>query len=410
MIRRRASRFYRGLLKDVIQAARKRQIVQGAHVAAFEETFAAFVGTRYAAAVCSGTHGLDLLLDAMDLKEGDGVILPAYTFQGVVELIRGKGLIPQLVDIEFDSLNMNPDLIEEKIDPRTRAIVATHLFGLPCHLGKIRELAVRHGLRVIEDCAHSAGAAYGGRKTGAWGDAAFFSFELSKPLNAFGGGMITTDDRNLVDRVKEKVAHYPAAGSKILTKIGVAYLESLVVSSPLFPLIAYGLASETGQRMIRGLYLSIQGGIRGEYSRFTNLQGRIGLQQLEHLEDRNRDRDRVARAYRSAFSEPHWRQVSPTEAGRVFHFYVARARGGATVEEVRRAGVRRGVDLGIGEELTHDCSFLSENPGEYPQASRAFQTVLQLPLYDGMTEADVQRVAGRLAGWLLAENAKENRP
>jgi dTDP-4-amino-4,6-dideoxygalactose transaminase len=162
--------------------------------------------------------------------------------------------------------------------------------------------------------------------------------------------------------------------------------------------------------MIRRLYVSIQGGIRGDYSRFTNLQGRIGLKQLERLEVRNRDRDRVARAYRGAFSEQHWRQMSPTEAGRVFHFYVARARGGATVEEVRRGGVRRGVDLGIGEELTHDCSFLSENGEGYPQTSRAFQTVLQLPLYDGMSEEVVSHVAGRLAGCLLAKNEKENRP
>lgn len=410
MIRRRATRFYKGLLGDVVRAARKRKIVHGAHAEAFEEAFAAFVGTRYAAATCSGTNGLDLILDAMDLNEGDGVILPAYTFKGVVEMIRGKGLVPQLVDIEFDSLNMNPDLIEETVGPRTRAIVATHMFGLPCHLGRIREAAARHGLRVIEDCAHAAGADYEGRKAGAWGDAAFFSFELSKPLNTFGGGMVTTDDRNLYERVKAKTAQYPAAGSKVLTKVGVAYLEALVLRSPLFPLIAYGLASETGERWIRRLYLSVQGGIRGEYSRFTDLQGRIGLRQLEGLEGRNRDRDRVARAYRRAIPGRHWRQASPAEAGRVFHFYVARARDGATAAEVRRAGVRRGVDLGIGEELTYDCSCLSGNLGGYPQATRAFETVLQLPLYDGMPEEVVQRVAERLAGWLLAEDGKENRP
>lgn len=409
MIRRRAARFYEGLLRDVITAAREGEIVQGSHVEAFEEAFAAFVGTRHAAATCSGTNGLDLILDAMGLSSGDGVIIPAYTFRGVGELIRGKGLIPQLVDIEFDSLNMNPDLIEREVDPRTRAIVATHMFGLPCHLGRIREVAARHGLRVIEDCAHSAGAEYEGKKTGAWGDAAFFSFELSKPLNTFGGGMITTDDRGLYDRVKERIVRYPATRSRILKKIGVAYLEALVLKSPLFPLIAYGLASDAGERLIRRLYLSVQGRIRGEVSRFTDLQGRIGLRQLEFLESRNRERARAAAAYDKAFLQRPWRQGSPTEAGRVFHFYVARARHGATAGEVRRAAVGRGVDLGIGEELTHDCCSFSQNPDGYPQASRAFETVLQLPLCDGMRKDDVQRVADRLAGWLLAESVRENR-
>ncbi|MHB8683333.1 MAG: DegT/DnrJ/EryC1/StrS family aminotransferase, partial [Dehalococcoidia bacterium] len=182
--------------------------VMGPEVEALEAEFAAYCGTAHAVAVNSGTAALHLALLAMDIGPGDEVISVSHTFIATVEAISAVGATPVLVDIEPGTYLIDPDKIESAITPRTRAIIPVHLYGLPCDMERIGAIARAHGLRVIEDACQAHGARYRGRPTGAFGDAACFSFYPAKNLGTVGeGGIMVTDDAALAERARRLRSH-----------------------------------------------------------------------------------------------------------------------------------------------------------------------------------------------------------
>src|SRR5581483_428277 len=134
------------------------------------------------------------ILKALDLPAGSEVVVPALTFWVIPELARVAGLTPVFADVDPRTFTLDPASFERVITPRTRAVVPTHLYGLPCDMDPILAIARRHGIAVIEDCAHALGATYHGKPVGTLGDAALFSFQTLKPLNAFGGGLALIRD------------------------------------------------------------------------------------------------------------------------------------------------------------------------------------------------------------------------
>ena len=179
------------------------QFILGANVKAFEEEMAAYLGCKHAVGVGSGTDALHLALRALDIGPGDEVITTPFTFIATSEAICLVGATPVFVDIEPCTFNIDPSLIESAITPRTRAILPVHLYGQSCDMNPIMEIAERHSLRVVEDCAQSLGATYSGRKVGTFGDVGCLSFFPSKNLGCFGdGGMVVTGDGSLYERVE----------------------------------------------------------------------------------------------------------------------------------------------------------------------------------------------------------------
>jgi len=170
-------------------------------VAAFEKAFAAFQDAQFGVAVSNGTVALQVALEAIDLKPGDEVIVPAYTFIATASAVALVGGIPIFADVQPGTYNLCPDSAEAAITERTRAIVAVHVAGRPADLDALGELARRHQLFLIEDAAQAHAAAWKGRKVGAIGDLGTFSFQASKNLNAGEGGFVTSDDRRLAERV-----------------------------------------------------------------------------------------------------------------------------------------------------------------------------------------------------------------
>jgi dTDP-4-amino-4,6-dideoxygalactose transaminase len=168
----------------------------------FEEKFAAYVGTRYSATVANGSVSLRLALIAAGIQAGEEVIVPPYTFIATASAVLESNATPIFVDVEPDTYNLDPELIEAAITPRTRAIIPVHLGGLPADMDRINAVAKRHGLTVIEDAAHAHGAEWKGRKVGSLGDMASFSFQSSKNLASGEGGVVTTSDENLIERLR----------------------------------------------------------------------------------------------------------------------------------------------------------------------------------------------------------------
>jgi L-glutamine:2-deoxy-scyllo-inosose/3-amino-2,3-dideoxy-scyllo-inosose aminotransferase len=168
----------------------------------FQERFAALQGTKYACCVTNGTAALQLAYEALDLGPGDEVIIPGLTWQATAAAAADVNSVPVLVDIEPDTYCIDPAAIEAAITSRTRAVVAVHLYGSMADVPAIRAIAARHGLYVVEDCAHAHGARWGDCSAGSLGDLGCFSFQSSKILTAGEGGCITTNDEMLAARVR----------------------------------------------------------------------------------------------------------------------------------------------------------------------------------------------------------------
>lgn len=188
-------------LKYVTRAVKSGWISSsGKDVALFEKKFAAFCGVPYAASACNGTVALHLALAALGVGKGDEVIIPDFTMAASAFAVCYTGAMPVFVDAEADTWNIDPRKIEEKITRRTRAIMAVPLFGHPCDMSKIRAIAQKHRLKVVEDAAQSHGSVYRGKKTGSLADITAFSFFANKNLTTGEGGMVVTPSRALYEK------------------------------------------------------------------------------------------------------------------------------------------------------------------------------------------------------------------
>ena len=182
--------------------------LQGKENEAFSKNFAIYCGTKYALGVANGLDALNLIIKAYGFGVGDEIIVPANTFIASILAVSQNGCTPVLVEPDINTYNINPDLIEAAITPKTKAIMVVHLYGQAVQMQKILELAKKYNLKVIEDAAQAHGAYYQGKRVGNLGDAAAFSFYPGKNLGAFGdAGGITTNDKELYEKVKA-IANY----------------------------------------------------------------------------------------------------------------------------------------------------------------------------------------------------------
>ncbi|MDD5178463.1 MAG: aminotransferase class I/II-fold pyridoxal phosphate-dependent enzyme [Candidatus Nanoarchaeia archaeon] len=174
----------------------------GEYIKRFEEEFSSFIGCRYGVATANGTDALHLALASLDIKEGDEVIIPSLTFIATANAVRYCNATPVFVDSEKMSWNLDPKKIEEKITPRTRAIIPVHLYGNPCDISEIMKIAKKHNLYIIEDSAEAHGAEYENKKTGSFGHISCFSFYGNKIITTGEGGMCLTNDEAISERMK----------------------------------------------------------------------------------------------------------------------------------------------------------------------------------------------------------------
>jgi len=182
--------------------------VLGPHLEAFEQKMSQFCGCSYGAGVASGTEALHLALLASGIKPGDEVVTTPFSFIATAEAISYVGARPVFVDIDEKTFNINPDLIEEHLSPKTKAIVPVHLYGQPVDMDKIKKIAQKYSLKIIEDCAQAIGARYFNQPVGSFGDAGCFSFFPTKNLGAFGdGGMVVTSNPEIARLVKMLRGH-----------------------------------------------------------------------------------------------------------------------------------------------------------------------------------------------------------
>lgn len=331
--------------------------IGGQELEDFESAFAAYQGTRYAVGCASGTSAIFLVLRALGIKPGDEIITTPHTFIATVEPIEEIGAIPIFVDIDPQTYNIDPAQIEAAISPRTRAIMPVHLYGQLAPMDEIMTTAKRHDLYVIEDAAQAHGAMYKGKKAGQWGDAAAFSFYPGKNLGAYGdGGAICTDNPDIAHKVARLRNH--------------------------------------------GRTEKYEHDIIGYGERLDTLQAAILHVKLQHLNEWNASRRRLAGRYNDAFTnltEVTIPYVMP-ESEPVFHIYCLGVSSDRNIilETLKQRGVGASIHYPIPVHLQPALAHRSYQRGDFPNTESTAQSIISLPLYPEMTEAQQQHIIDSL--------------
>ena len=391
-------------MQQIIKTCRERkELVQGPHIQAFEQEFARLLGSGHVR-TCSTEYGriaLYFILKALALPPGSEIIVPAFTFWVVPEIARVAGLKPVFADIDPTTFTLSPKAVEAAITPNTRAVLPTHLYGMACDMDPILELAQRHNLRVIEDCAHSLGATYKSRMVGTLGDASFFSFQAFKPLNTYGGGLAWLRDADVARRVGEfaDAEAWPSEErvEKILWsgKWQHTFIRPKVFTYSLFPI--WYVASFTGAEPEKRMWESVRrlDPLPAHYrGRFTNVQAAIGLAGLARLPEFIERTRRHARMLDEILGDVPGVSIPHIPQGRthVYYQYCAYVPDSSTI--VKRC-IRRGIDVApMHVDVCTRMELFGWTGPTMPGAETA-ATAVQVPVYESLQDREIERV-GRI--------------
>jgi dTDP-4-amino-4,6-dideoxygalactose transaminase len=329
------------------------QFILGREGAAFEQEIAQLCGVAHGVGVASGTDALILALRACGVQAGDEVLIPPFTFVATASAVSALGAKPVFADIRPDTYNIDPSDLARRVSARTRAIIAVHLYGLPCDMDSIANFARTHNLRVIEDNAQSIGANYKGRPTGSFGDAACLSFYPTKNLGAYGdAGMVVTNSGEIAERLKSLRNHGQSA--------------KYVSSEP------------------------------GWNSRLDEFQAAILRVKLRHLPEWQNARQAHAAVYTKLLlgipgvAPP----LIPEGYEHVFHQYTIRVeRRDALVELLSERKVGSAVYYPVPLHLQPLYASLGYKAGDFPHAEHAAREVLSLPMFPELRSEQIARVA-----------------
>ncbi|OED44471.1 erythromycin biosynthesis sensory transduction protein eryC1 [Endozoicomonas sp. (ex Bugula neritina AB1)] len=336
---------------DVLRSGR---FVMGELVESFEKEAAHYLGVKYALACANGTDALVLALQAAGIGVGDEVLTTGFTFFATAEAIMQVGASPVLVDIDPKTFNLDPAELERAISPRSKAVLVVHLFGQPADLSSIQSVCEQHGLLLLEDCAQSFGAEYKKKQTGTFGIAGTFSFFPSKNLGGFGdGGMITTNNKDVADKIRQLRNH----GSS------EQYIHDTI----------------------------------GYNSRLDEIQAALLRVKLKHIDHFNRQRQSISRYYREALGGsdiiiPH----ESSEGTHIYHQYtvVLPSNRDLVRKRLARKGVASAVyyPLPLHRQKALQPALENRRKPELPMCEQLAEHCLSLPIYPGMTREQIDSV------------------
>ncbi|NQT73463.1 MAG: UDP-4-amino-4,6-dideoxy-N-acetyl-beta-L-altrosamine transaminase [Chloroflexi bacterium] len=356
----------------VCSVLRSDWLTTGPKVEQFEQAVADYVNAKHAVAVSSGTAALHAAMFALGVGPGDEVIVPPMTFAATANCVLYQGGTPVFADVEADTLLIDPAQVETNITAKTKAIIGVDYAGQPCDWDALREIADRHKLYLVDDGCHSLGAEYKGKKIGTLTDFTVFSFHPVKHITTGEGGMITTDDEDLANRMRLFRNH--------------------------------GITSDFRDREIRGSWFYEMASLGYNY-RLTDIQCALGLSQLKKLPDFLTRRREIAKIYNGTFDELEG--ISPLSVRddvlHAYHLYVVRVSTdkcqcdrAQIFKELRENGI--GVNVHYIPVYLHPYyrKHFGTRPGCCPIAEKAYEEIISLPMFAGMTDDDVKEVINLL--------------
>ena len=357
-------------IRAVLDVLRSDWLTTGPKVAEFEELFAREVGTAHAVAVSSGTAALHAAAYALDVGPGDEVIVPSMTFAATANCAVFQGGTPVFADVDPDTLLLDTASAEARVTRRTRAIIAVDYAGQPCDYDALRALAERNGLALADDACHALGGRYKGRPVGSLADLSTFSLHPVKHITSGEGGMVTTDDPDLAKRMRLFRNH--------------------------------GITTDHRQREASGSWFYEMVDLGYNY-RLTDFQCALGASQLGKLPVWVLRRREIAARYDAAFADaPGIRPLAVRpDAYHAYHLYVIRLEAREPGKD--RAAIFRSLrEAGIGVNVHYIPVHLhpyyrkrfGTRPGDCPVAEAAYERILSLPMYPGMSDGQVDEVIG----------------
>ena len=348
----------------ILKVVGETAFVAGRYAATFETAFAAYIGTEHCVAVANGTDAIEIALAALGIGVGDEVIVPANTFFATAEAVSNVGATPVFVDCEPNFYNIDTAKIEEKITSRTKAIIPVHLYGLPAEMDAVMEIARKHRLKVLEDCAQSHGADYKGQRTGTFGDIATFSFYPGKNLGAYGdAGAIMTRDTDLADRCRLIANHGQPA----------KYKHTVV----------------------------------GRNSRIDGIQAAVLSLKLKHLDGWLDARRRNTARYSELLANTGIElPTAPDHSRHTYHLFVIRVpdRDGVATK-LNDAGIDTGLHYPTALPFLDAYAHLGHQPADFPVAHSQMSELLSLPMYAELTDEMIEYVCDVLKAAVMRVTA-----
>ena len=339
----------------ILRVVSETAFVSGRYAAAFETSFAEYIGTENCIAVANGTDAIEIALQAMGIGQGDEVVVPANTFFATAEAVSNVCAQPVFVDCEPNFYNIDVWRIEEKITPKTKAIIPVHLYGLSAEMDSVMEIARKHRLRVLEDCAQAHGATYRGRTVGTFGDAATFSFYPGKNLGAYGdAGAIVTNSGNLSEKCRLIANHGQAA----------KYRHTL----------------------------------NGRNSRMDGIQAAVLSVKLRYLDSWLDARRRNAARYNELLAGTGIpTPKTPEHSVHTFHLFVVRVKNrDAVAAKLNKAGIDTGLHYPTALPFLEVYAADSYQPSDFPIAHSQMGELLSLPMYAELTGEMIEYVCENL--------------
>lgn len=330
------------------------QLILGNEGKTFENNFAKYIGVNYAIGVNSGTDAIKIALKAIDIQPNDEVITVANTAVPTISAIRECGAIPKFVDIKPD-FNIDEDKIEQAITKKTKAILPVHLFGNPCNILAIFQIAKKYQLKVIEDCAQAHGATYGGKKVGSFGDLGCFSFYPTKNLGAYGdAGLIVTSSKKLADRC--------------------------------YQLRKYGMEKQ---------YYSV---LEGYNSRLDEIQAAILNVKLKYLDQWNNKRSQIAKFYLKNIKNPNIvLPIIKNIENHVFHLFVVRVEYREKfIDYLNKKRIGYGIHYPYPIFLQKAYRFLNYKKNNLPITYQFSQEIISLPIFPELTNNEINCIVEKL--------------
>jgi dTDP-4-amino-4,6-dideoxygalactose transaminase len=356
-------------IDDVVASLKSGWLGTGPKVAEFEQSFSGYKGVKHAAALNSCTSALHLSILAAGIGQNDEVITTPMTFCATANAIIHAGATPVLADVDPSTMNIDPEEVERKITPRTRALLPVHFAGRPCDMDAILDIAQRNNLAVIEDCAHAIETEYRGRKSGTFGDFGCFSFYVTKNIVTGEGGMVLAKKEEDIARIKVLGLH--------------------------------GMSKDAWKRFSDEGYKHYQVVELGFKYNMMDLQAAIGIHQLERIDQYWRRREEIWRRYNDAFVDLPITLPSEIEPGtrHAYHLYtilIDESRAGITRDAFLNNMTAKNIGVGVHYMSIPEHPYYRRtfgwNPENYPHAMRIGRQTVSLPISAKLTDDDVEEV------------------
>ncbi len=398
-----------GSLQTLVSCFFGNQLLEGPAIDEFYRKFGQWLGSSHVFGASSGRSAFQLAIQALDLAKGAEVIFPVFTFPVIPMVAKLLGYKPVFCEVDPKTYNSGPQHIAPKITANTGAILATHLFGQPCPIEEIADLARRHNIRLLEDCAHACGVRLNGRQVGTFGDIGIFSFAEGKNMPCFGGGAIATSNAEVAQRAQKILAAAsPLRKTAVAGKAFFIWLAWLLTRPSIFGVTAYWalrlklalgqplMDSTVGDELLEEFRRA-----QPQVGRFSNLQAAIGLLQLKFIDAFNEGARRNARILTEKLRDIPGIRAPDEVAGHHIYVYYPLTVDPDKRDDLRHFLLKRGFDTKTSD--MSDCTALkpfqnsAASGGGQPAPREA--SILEICVYPVISANEIHRLAEAVRAW-----------